>query len=91
MREWEFDAVLQKEEDSGGAYVFFPYDLKEETGKGRLKVHAEFDGVPYDGSVVHYGKGKDSFYCIGVRRDIRAKIGKSPGDTIHVKLAQRED
>ena len=52
---YEFDAVLHELPDSGGAYVVFPWDLKQETGKGRLKVHAAFDGVPYDGSVVNMG------------------------------------
>lgn len=32
-----------------------PFDLKSETGKGRLKVHASFDGMPYEGSVVNMG------------------------------------
>ena len=50
----EFDAVLHEEAD-GGAWVAFPYDIRRETGKGRLKVTAEFDGIPYDGSVVNMG------------------------------------
>lgn len=29
-------------------------------------------------------------HIIGVRKDIRAKIGKQPGDTIHVTLRERE-
>ena len=39
------------------AYVEVPYDIKTLFGKGRLLVHASFDGVPYESqlnSVLHY-------------------------------------
>lgn len=89
---YEFDAVLHELPDSGGAYVVFPWDLKQETGKGRLKVHAAFDGVPYDGSVVNMGlKHQDGSVCyiIGVLKDIRTALGKRDGDTIHVVITER--
>ena len=44
-----------------------------------MKVHATFDGAPYDGSVVNMGvKNADGSVCyiIGVRKDIRSRIGK---------------
>lgn len=41
--------------DKGGAYVEFPYDIRTEFGKGRVKVHVTFDGIPYDGSIVNMG------------------------------------
>lgn len=90
---YEFEAVIQKVPDLDGAYVEFPYDLKTEFGKGRVKVHAAFDGVAYDGSIVNMGvKNADGSVCyiIGLRKDIRAKIGKKPGDTIHVTIKERE-
>jgi Domain of unknown function (DUF1905). len=89
---YEFDAVLHELPDSGGAYVVFPWDLKQETGKGRLKVHAAFDGVPYDGSVVNMGlKHQDGSVCyiIGVLKAIRTALGKRDGDTIHVVITER--
>ncbi|MBS7175175.1 MAG: DUF1905 domain-containing protein, partial [Clostridiales bacterium] len=43
---YEFDAVIQKMPELDGAYVHFPYHVKEEFGKGRVKVHATFDGEP---------------------------------------------
>ena len=52
---YEFDAIICKVSDIDGAYVKFPYDVKTEFGKGRVKVHATFDGVPYDGRVVNMG------------------------------------
>ena len=51
--EYTFDATLHEIPENGGAYVIFPWDIRREFGKGRVKVHATFDGVPYDGSVVN--------------------------------------
>ena len=84
---YEFDAVIQKVPELDGAYVHFPYHVKEEFGKGRVKVHATFDGEPYDGSLVRRGTTDN---IIGIRKDIRAKIQKQPGDTVHVTLRERE-
>ena len=83
---YEFDAVIQKVPDIDGAYIDFPYDVKKEFGKGRVKVHAVFDGDAYDGSLVRM---KTPNHIIGLRKDIRAKIGKQPGDTIHVTIRER--
>lgn len=69
------------------AYVEVPFDIKAIFGKSRLLVHATFDGEPYDGQVVKMGT---PCYLIGVRKDIRLKIGKQPGDSIHVTLEERE-
>ena len=90
---YEYDAVLHEIEENGGAYVSFPWDLKKEFGKGRVKVHAEFDGIPYDGSIVNMGlKNPDGTVCymIGVLKAIRTVLKKSDGDTIHVVITERE-
>ena len=88
---FEYDVVIQPA-DKGGAYVIFPYDIRKEFCKGRVKVHATFDGEPYDGSIVNmgvkYGDGSVC-YIIGVRKDIRDKIGKQPGDTVRVTVLER--
>lgn len=84
---YEFEAELKKVPDIDGAYVEIPFDVKEVFGKGRVPVRATFDGVPYDGQVVRMGT---PCHIIGVRKDIRAKIGKQPGDTIRVTLQERE-
>ena len=70
---YEFEAILKK---------------VPEFGKGRVKVHATFDGVPYDGSLVRM---KTPGHILGVRKDIRAKIGKQPGDTVWVTLRERSE
>ena len=83
---YEFEAELKKVPDIDGAYVEFPYDVREEFGRGRVKVHATFDGVPYDGSLVRMGTPG---HIIGVRKDIRAAVRKQPGDTVHVTVRER--
>jgi len=88
----EFDAILQRVADQDGAYIAVPFDIKVAYGKGRLKVHATFDGEPYDGSIVNMGvKNPDGSVCyiIGIRKDIRAKISKQAGDTVHVTIKER--
>jgi len=88
---YEYDAVIQPA-DKGGAYVKFPYDIREEFGKGRVKVHATFDGEPYEGSIVNMGvKNPDGSICyiIGILKDIRTKIGKQPGDTVRITICEK--
>ncbi|NLC44462.1 MAG: DUF1905 domain-containing protein [Clostridiales bacterium] len=84
---YKFDAIIQKVPDIDGAYVEVPFNVREEFGKGRVLVHATFDGEPYDGQVVKMGT---PCHIIGLRKDIRLKIGKQPGDTVHVVLQERE-
>lgn len=86
-RVYEFKAVIRKVPDIDGAYVEFPYDVRTEFGRGRVKVHAEFDGEPYDGSLVQMGTPG---HILGIRKEIRAKIGKQPGDIVTVRLWERE-
>ena len=86
---YEFQAVIEPVPDKGGAYIRFPYDIREEFGKGRVKVNVAFDGEPYCGSIVNMGvKNSDGSVCyiIGIRRDIRGKIGKQPGDEVSVTV-----
>lgn len=90
---YEFDALLYGAGETGGAYVIFPYDIRKEFGRGRVKVHVTFDEEPYDGSVVNMGvRNSDGSICyiIGVRKDIRSRIGKQPGDSIHVTVREWE-
>lgn len=85
-RTYKFQAAIKKVPDIDGAYVEFPYDVNAEFGKGRVKVHATFDGEPYDGSLVRM---QTPCHIIGIKKDIRAKIAKQPGDTIHVTIQER--
>ncbi|ADY11997.1 DUF1905 domain-containing protein [Sphaerochaeta globosa] len=90
---YSFTASIQKVPDQDGAYVVVPFDIQQVFGKKRVKVHATFDGYPYDGSVVNMGlTNADGSICyiIGMRKDIRKSIGKGPGDSIAVTLTERE-
>lgn len=85
-KEYVFEGVIKKVPDIDGAYVEIPFDVKETFGKGRVPVHATFDGEPYDGSLVKMGT---PCHILGIRKEIRAKIGKQPGDTVKVTLEER--
>lgn len=91
-QEYSFDAILHEIPENGGAYVVFPRDIRKLFGKGRVKVHAAFDGIAYDGSIVNMGL-KDPQgnirYTIGVLKSIRRQLGKAEGDSIHVTLSER--
>ncbi|HFI0596074.1 TPA: DUF1905 domain-containing protein [Streptococcus suis] len=89
---YEFQAVIYPVPDKDGAYIIFPYDIRQEFGKGRVKVHATFDGHPYDGSIVNMGiKDEEGNICyiLGIQKAIRAAIGKQPGDTVFVTIRER--
>ena len=89
---YEFSAVIEAVPEKGGAYIRSPYDIRKEFGKGRVKVNVTFDGEPYCGSIVNMGvKNADGSICyiIGIRKDIRSKIGKQPGDNVFVTVKER--
>ncbi len=91
-KRYEYDAVLHELPDNGGAYVSFPWDIREEFGRGRVRVHALFGGIPYDGSIVNMGlKNEDGSVCyvIGVLKAIRGQLGIHDGSTIHVVIEEQ--
>ncbi len=78
--------------DNGGAYIVFPWDIRKEFGKGRVKVHAEFNGIAYDGSIVNMGikdENGNICYIIGVLKKIRQQLKITDGDKINVKITLR--
>ena len=88
---FEFDAVLH-ELPEGGAYVAFPGDIQQIYGRGRVKVRATFDGIPYEGSIVNMGlRNPDGSVCyiIGVLKAIRRQLGKGDGDVLRVVVEER--
>lgn len=84
--ELRFSAVILQNGDMDAAYVKVPYDMKAVFGKGRVLVHATFDGEPYDGQVVRMGTPG---YIIGMTKLVRSRIGKTFGDTVEVTLRER--
>jgi len=88
MKKYKFKAKIEAG-DGGGAYVLFPYDTgKEFTTKGKVPVKATFDGVPYTGSLIKYGK---PLHLLGMPKAIREQIGKSRGDTLEVVVWKDEE
>ena len=89
---FEYDEIIHETPNNGGAYVIFPWDIRELFGTGRVKVHVKFDGIPYDGSIVNMGV-KDSqgnvCYVIGVLKSIREKLRKNDGDSVHIVIEER--
>jgi Bacteriocin-protection, YdeI or OmpD-Associated/Domain of unknown function (DUF1905) len=67
------------------AYVAFPYDLKEMFGVGNLvPFTATFDKrVKYQGSLAKMG-GPQAMILL--RKDVKAELGKEPGDTLEVVI-----
>ncbi len=88
MKIYEFDALIQQHSNMNSAFVDFPYDVEQEFGtKGQVKVVATFDGYEYRGSLAKMGQ---PCYRLVLPKEIRAAIGKNPGDTVHVVLKQDE-
>lgn len=61
---YEFDAVIRKVDGIDGAYIEFPWDVREEFRRGRVLVSVEFDGVAYQGSLVRMGTPGLSSVCV---------------------------
>lgn len=87
MKEYTFEAVILKKEGIDAAYIEIPFDVYKVFGKGRVLVHATFDGIAYDGQIVRMGT---PCHILGIRKEIRSKIGKQAGDSVLVTIVERE-
>lgn len=83
---YEFESEIKKNPDMDAAYIEIPFDVEKEFGKKRVFVTATFDGVEYEGSIVRMGT---PCHIIGIRKEIRVKIKKQPGDMIKVTIRER--
>lgn len=90
-KKFEYDEIIHETPYNGGAYVIFPWDIRELFGTERVKVHVKFDGIRYDGSIVNMGV-RDSqgnvCYVIGVLKSIREKLRKNDGDSVHIVIEE---
>lgn len=75
---YEFEAIIKKV-----PYIDFPYDVKDEFSKARVKVYATFDGFPYEGSLVRRNTPNHII-------DIRKQINKQAGQLVKVTIRERE-
>jgi hypothetical protein len=80
-----FHAILENENKGmDTAFVAIPFNVEEEYGtRGQVKVKVLFDKHPYRGVLANMGTG---CHVLGVRKDIRAAIGKQVGDSVLVEL-----
>lgn len=83
----EFWAVIE-DAGGGGMFVEVPFDVEATFGKKRVKVKATIDGVPYRGSLVRMGR---PCHMLVVLKEIRDKIGKRPGDQVHVVVEEDKE
>ena len=87
MKKYTFTAKIEPG-PGGGAFVLFPYDVEEEFGaKGRVPVQANFDGIPYAGSLMRCGPQQ---HMLGILKSIQEQTGKQIGDTIKVQIWKDE-
>lgn len=95
MKVYKFKAQIQGSQiGKGGAFVEFLYDIRQEFGKGRVKVHATFDGIKYDGSIVNMGLKHDDgsiCYILGILKAIRKQLNKDIGDFVEVTVSEIDD
>ncbi|MEM8908071.1 MAG: DUF1905 domain-containing protein, partial [Bacteroidota bacterium] len=77
--------ILLAERFANGAYIVIPFDVEKAFGKKRVKVKATFDDIPYQGSLVRMGSPE---HILIIRKDIRAKLGKAPGDSVRVTILE---
>ena len=88
MSEATFRApVRSSDRGSGGHLVEVPPAVVEALGgKGRIRVTATFDGVPYRGSIVRMR----GVAVLGVQKAIMAEAGVSVGDSLTVVVRNDE-
>jgi hypothetical protein len=83
----EFEATIVRNTGvaNSSAFIEFPYDLNEYFGVGNLvPVVATIDGtVTYRGSLAKMG-GERALLVL--RKDVRARLGKEPGDRLAVTV-----
>lgn len=84
-KKFEFKAEIKKHPSLNSGYIEFPYDVKKEFGKGRVKVKSLIDGVQYQGSLVKMG---GDCHWLGITQEVRRAIGKNPGDIVHCVIEE---
>ena len=85
---YKFEATIKTLENVHGAFVEFPYDVKEEFSKGRVKVIATFDGLEYNKALL--AKWRTEKHITIIPKEIREKLKKDINDTVNVTIKERE-
>ncbi|HYD51851.1 MAG TPA: YdeI/OmpD-associated family protein [Gemmatimonadaceae bacterium] len=85
-RRHSFTAPIESA-DGGGAFVSVPFDVEAAFGSKRPRIAATIDGEPYRGLLTRMG---GECHLLIVRKEIRERIGKGPGDQVTVTVERDE-
>lgn len=80
----EYDALILRDGNNDISYTDIPFNVEQTFGKKRVKIKAMMDAVEYRGLLTPMG-GR---YFLLIRKDLRAQIGKTFGETIHVTIEE---
>jgi hypothetical protein len=82
-----FSGVLQRSPAKGGwTYLVTDWTADYFGTRGRVKVAATADGIPFTGTFMALGDGT---HKLALTSRLRTELGKSAGDTVTIHLTPR--